>query len=511
MTPKESKNMPKNFISVGSIYKSRFSEDKPAIRFKEQIITYGQLDEQVVSYANYLKSQGLQSDDKVILDMGNCPAFLYTYLGVVRNAAIIVPVNPMLTLHELTYVAKDSDAKYIVIGEDVMTSHNFTAESLTEALGLRVIVADAALSAEIALAPREQFDLAPDEDDISTFLYTSGTTGNPKAAMLSHKNLAGNAGQSEEFWEVTDQDSIMCVLPMFHVFSFTLCVLLPLKAGCTISLIESFAPKTVIAELLEKEISIFMGVPTMLMVLTDIMKKENIRFPKLRIAAYGGASTPLQLFNTMVELGIPPAEGFGLTEGSPAVLLNPAGKGRPLSCGVPISDVECRIVDEDDHDVPVGEVGELAFRGPNLMKGYYNRPEETEASMRGGWFHTGDLAKKDADDYYYIVDRKKDMVVVSGLNVYPREVEEILYKHPEIKDAAVIGVPDKLRGEVVIAYIVLKDPAKNIRHKEILRWLREYLAVYKLPRRIVVIDDLPRNSTGKILKRVLKEQVLEAK
>jgi long-chain acyl-CoA synthetase len=249
-----------------------------------------------------------------------------------------------------------------------------------------------------------------------------------------------------------------------------------------------------------------MGVPAMLMVITEIKKKEGIRFPTLRIAAYGGASTPLQLFNTMVELGIPPSEGFGLTEGSPAVLLNPAGKGRALACGVPISGVECRLVDEDDNDVPEGEVGELIARGPNIMQGYYNRPEETAAALRGGWLHTGDLAKRDADDYYYIVDRKKDMVIVSGLNVYPREVEEVLYKHPDIKDAAVIGVPDKLRGEVVIAYIVPKNPDQHLHHKEILRWLREYLATYKLPRRIVVLADLPRNSTGKILKRLLKEQ-----
>jgi long-chain acyl-CoA synthetase len=498
--------MQRNFTTVGSIYKCRFSADKPVVQFKGRTITYSQLDDRVVAHANYLKAAGVRPGDKVILDMGNCPEFLYTYLGVVRNAAVIVPVNPMLTLHELAYIAKDSDAKYLMIGADILKSRNLTPELAARALGVRVIVSGAELSAEIDRAPREDFDLVPDEETISTFLYTSGTTGSPKAAMLTHKNLAGNARQVEEFWHMVASDRVMCVLPMFHVFAFTLCILAPLKAGATISLIEAFAPKTVIAELVEKEITVFMGVPAMLMVITEIMKKENIRFPKLRIVGYGGASTPLQLFNTMVELGLPPAEGFGLTEGSPAVLLNPDGKGRALSCGKPISGVECRIVDENDNDVPPGGVGELIARGPNIMKGYYNRPEETAEALRGGWLHTGDLAKKDEDDYYYIVDRKKDMAIVSGLNVYPREVEEALHKHPGIKDAAVIGVPDELRGEVIIAYIVPKDPGQKPQQKEILHWLRDYLAVYKLPRRIIVMDSLPRNSTGKILKRLLKEQ-----
>jgi long-chain acyl-CoA synthetase len=412
----------------------------------------------------------------------------------------------MLTLNELIYIAQDSDAEYLMISEDVLASHKFTPEALATALGVRVIVSDQALAAEIASAPCEDFDLAESAETISTYLYTSGTTGSPKAAMLSHRNLAGNAGQVEEFWKIAASDLVMCVLPMFHVFAFTLCILSPLRAGGTISILETFSPKAVISEILEKGITVFMGVPAMLMVLTEIMKKDNIRFPNLRIAAYGGASTPLQLFNTMVELGIPPAEGFGLTEGSPAVLLNPLGKARALSCGVPITGVECRIVDENDNEVPIGEVGELIARGPNIMMGYYKRPEETAIALHNGWLHTGDLAKKDEDDYYYIVDRIKDMVIVSGLNVYPREIEEALYKHPDIRDAAVIGIPDKLRGEVVIAYVVLKEPGKNIHHKEILRWLRDYLAVYKLPRRIIVIDDLPRNSTGKILKRLLKEQ-----
>ncbi|MDR1796596.1 MAG: long-chain fatty acid--CoA ligase [Clostridiales Family XIII bacterium] len=493
-------------MSVGSIYKTVYAPDRAAIYFDGETITYEQVDDRVRAFANFFKALGVGKGDRVMLDFGNCPEFLYAYLGVVRCAGIIVPVNPMLTIGELEYIAKDCEARYLFIAEGPMASHKYTKEGLAGALGVQVVVYDTETAQAIDASARDDFDLITDSDELSTFLYTSGTTGGPKAAMLSHGNLISNAGQAEAFWYVDDKDSIMCVLPMFHVFAFTLCVLLPLKAGGTIALIESFTPKAVISVLLEKEVSIFMGVPAMLMVITEAMKKDGIRFPKLRIAAYGGASTPLALFNTLVELNIPPSEGFGLTEGSPAVLLNPAGKGRAMSCGMPISGVECRIVDENDQDLPVGEVGELLFRGPNMMKGYYNRPEETAEAMRGGWLHTGDLAKRDEDDYYYIVDRKKDIIIVSGLNVYPREIEEVLFKHPKIKEAAVIGVPDNLRGEAVVAYVVLKDPEETVHHRDILRWMKEQLALYKIPRRIEIIDALPRNSSGKILKRLLKEQ-----
>jgi long-chain acyl-CoA synthetase len=492
--------------TVGSIYRSNWNPDKTALIFKDRTWTYAELDDAVRAHANYFKGLGISSGERVILNMPNSPEFLFTYLGVVRNAAVIVPVNPLLTMRELAYTVKDSGAKYLVIKDSVLAMHDFTKRQLTDELGVKVFVADEAFERNAAGAVRDDFDEVKDPGEISTFLYTSGTTGGPKAAMLMHSNLVSNAGQAEEFWHVTAADSFICVLPMFHVFAFTLCILLPLKTGGTIALLESFTPKGVIQTLVEKEISIFMGVPAMLMVITDAMKKDGVTFPKLRFAAYGGASTPLTLFNTLVELGLPPAEGFGLTEGSPAVLLNPAGKGRAMSCGVPVPGTECRIVDENDEDVPVGEVGELVFRGPNMMKGYYNRPEETAEALRGGWMHTGDIAKKDGDDYYYIVDRKKDVIIVSGLNVYPREVEEALFEHPLVAEAAVIGESDPSRGEVVVAYIVLKEGAGEIHHRELLRFLKPRVAQYKMPRRIHFIGALPRNSSGKVLKRMLREQ-----
>jgi len=361
------------------------------------------------------------------------------------------------------------------------------------------------LLAEILASPRDDFDLVTDNHDISTFLYTSGTTGRPKAAMLSHLNLISNTWQFEVSFEIVYEDIFLEVLPMFHVLAFTGNTLLPLFAGATLVLVPAFHPKTVATTLIENDISVFIGVPVMYMVLLEAAK-NNVTFPKLKKPVTGGASLPLDVYNRWKELtGTPIIEGYGLTEASPATHFNPpSGIQKPGSVGPAMPEVEFIIGGENDEELPVGEVGELLLRGPNIMQGYYNNPEATAETLRNGWLHTGDLAKVDEDGYLYIVDRKKDMIIVSGLNVYPREVEEALYEHPKIRDAAVIGEPDKLRGEAVVAYVVLKEG--EIAHsKEILRWLKERLALYKLPRRLVFVDELPRTSSGKILKRMLRK------
>jgi long-chain acyl-CoA synthetase len=411
----------------------------------------------------------------------------------------------MLTLEEMKYIASDSQAKFLVIHEGIMMKQGLNPDVLSEALGLKVILINEALSGEADSAPKEDYDLVTDGGEISTFLYTSGTTGQPKAAMLTHENLVTNAWQCVINLEAREDDVLMCVLPMFHVFAFTTCILLPLIDGETINIVESFTPKTVISELLEKQVSLFLGVPAMYMVLAEAGKKD-IKFPKLRTAVCGGSALPIEIYSQVREtVGLPIIEGYGLTEASPACFFNPpSGTQKPGSIGTVMIDIEYRIGDENGDELPAGEVGELLLKGPNIMLGYYGREAETAETLRGGWLHTGDLAKKDEDGYVYIVDRKKDMVIVSGLNVYPREIEEALYKHPKVRDAAVIGVPDGLRGEKVVAYIVLKD-GEEAHSKEILRWLKERLAAYKIPRHIEFREDLPRNSTGKIMKRMLRE------
>ena len=505
--------------TVGQIYKNKYAPEKTAIIFNDEKISFCQLDDKVRAFANFLRAKGVKRGDRVILDTYNSPEFIYIYLGTVRNAAIIVPVNPMLTLSELSYIANDSESKFLIIREDVLTKQGYTAQWLSEQLGLTVLTLNDALTAEVMAAGREDFDFVPDSQDISTFLYTSGTTGYPKAAMLSHSNLVANTWQTSIALETVTDDIFMCVLPMFHVFAYTVAILLPLFYGATVVIVEAFQPKAVMDSLLEHDVTVFLGVPAMYMMFIEAegaegaecaegAEKGHIAFPKLRIAISGGAPLPLDIYFKAEEVThLPIIEGYGLTEASPASAFNPpSGIHKPGSIGPALVEIDAIISDDNDIELPIGEVGELLLRGPNVMKGYYHKIEDTETALKHGWLHTGDLAKMDEDRYIYIVDRKKDMIIVSGMNVYPREIEEVLYGHPKVRDVAVVGEDDRLRGESAVAFIVLKE-GEQAHHKEILRWLRERLAVYKLPRRIEFVDELPRNSAGKILKRVLKGQL----
>ncbi|WP_037372257.1 long-chain-fatty-acid--CoA ligase [Anaerovorax odorimutans] len=491
---------------VGSIYKTNFNKEKIAIKFKGNSISYGQLDKMVLSYASYFKQIGLKEGDKVILSCLNSPEFIYSYMGTVRNKSIIIPINLMLTMEEIIYIVKDSEAKFMIVNSMILQKSNFTKEHIEKTLGITLIVLNEEFYKKVSEISIDNFEDFTDENTISTFLYTSGTTGKPKAAMLTHKNLTINAEQCYLGLHSRPDDNYMCVLPMFHVFAFTACILMPLWSGATISILESFQPKEVIDILIKDDITIFMGVPAMYVVLLEASKK-NITFPKLRLAVSGGAALPVEIYRQSREImKLPVVEGYGLTEASPGVSFNPPhGVQKEGSIGLPIPYIECKIVDENDIELPANEIGELVVRGENVMMGYYKQPEETEKTLRNGWLHTGDLAKKDEEDYIYIVDRKKDMVVVAGMNVYPREVEEAIYQYSKVKEVAVIGVKDKLRGEAVKAFVVLKEN-EECTSKELLQFLKERLAVYKLPRKIEFVENLPKNGTGKIMKRVLKEE-----
>jgi len=497
--------MVSNISSIGQIYKNRYQPDKTAIVFGDERVSFSQLDDKVRAFANFLRAKGVTRNDKVILNAGNCPEFIYAYLGTVRNAAVIVPVNPLFTPPELTYIAKDSDAKFFIIREDILMKLGHTEQTLSELLGLTVFTLNKKLMEEVMASSRDDFDYISDIQDISTFLYTSGTTGHPKAVMLTHFNLITNSWQTGIALETVTEDIFMCVLPMFHVFACTAAVLMPLFIGGTVVILETFHPKTVIGSLLGNNVTVFLGVPAMYMLFIEA-GKNNIFFPKLRIAISGGAPLPVEVYYKAKEIAnLPVIEGYGLTEASPSSAFNPpSGVHKPGSIGLALLEVDAIIGGENDEELPIGEVGELLLRGPNVMQGYYKSPDETAEILKNGWLHTGDLAKMDEDRYIYIVDRKKDMIIVAGLNVYPREVEEVLYQYPKIRDAAVIGEVDKIRGEAVVAYIVLKE-GETASEPEILRWLKERLAVYKLPRRFVFVNDLPRTGSGKILKRMLRE------
>lgn len=490
---------------VGDIYKNNYDSNKIALKFKGNSVTYEQLDKMVLQYACYLREIGVRAGDKVILSCLNSPEFIYSYLGTVRNGGIIVPINLLLTMEEIAYMAKDSEAKFMIIHPLILQKAKMTKESIQNALGVEVIVLDEELHNRVSEFSAEGFEEFSDEKAISTFLYTSGTTGKPKAAMLTHKNLVSNSEQCYLGITGRPDDIYMCVLPMFHVFAFTACVLMPLWSGATVTIIETFQPKEVVESLIRDDITVFMGVPAMYVVLLGA-GKNNVTFPKLRFAISGGAALPVEIFRQVREiLKLPIIEGYGLTEASPAVSFNPPlGVQKEGSIGLPIPYVECKIVDENDNELPAGEVGELVVKGDNVMLGYYKQEEETRKALLNGWLHTGDLSKKDEDGYIFIVDRKKDMVIVGGMNVYPREVEEVIYQYSKVKEAAVVGLEDKLRGEYVKAFVVLKDE-ETCTSRELLSYMKERLAAYKLPREIEFVPDLPKNSTGKILKRALKE------
>lgn len=489
---------------VGTIYKNVFNPEAIAIKFKDNTITYGELDKIVTSYANYFKRFGLKTGERVILSCINSPEFIYSYFGVVRNGGIIVPINLLLTMEEIAYLIKDSEAKIMIIHPLILQKAKITKETIQNALNIDVIVLDEELNKEISSMSNSQFEDFADMNAISTFLYTSGTTGKQKAAMLTHKNLVFNAEQCRLGLKGLPEDNYMCVLPMFHVFAFTACVLMPLWSGATVVIMESFQPKELIENLIKEKITVFMGVPAMYVVLLEA-GKSNIGFPDLRLAVSGGAALPVEIFRQAKEiLKLPIVEGYGLTEASPAVCFNPLdGVQKEGSIGLPLPYQQCKIVDNNNVEVPVGVVGELAVKGENVMLGYYKQEEETRKTLVDGWLLTGDMARMDDEGYIYIVDRKKDMVIVGGLNVYPREVEEVIYQYSKVKEAAVIGVDDKLRGEYVKAYVALKE-GEECTSKELLRYLKERLASYKLPREIEFIPELPKNSTGKILKRLLK-------
>jgi long-chain acyl-CoA synthetase len=357
--------------------------------------------------------------------------------------------------------------------------------------------------------------ISPGPSDLAVILYTSGTTGHPKGAMLSHYNLISNAIDSSKAIKITQKETFICILPLFHSFAATVCMNLPLAVGAKTVIMKSVKPfKRVIRAIRKNRVKVFVGIPSMYTLL------KNMRLPKIfdspliklfnpiKLCISGAAALPVDTFKGFQKkFRIPLIEGYGLTEASPVVTLNPLkGIRKAGSIGVKMSDnMDLKIVDEKDIVLGPGQIGELLVKGPNVMSGYLGQPEATSETLKDGWLYTGDMAKFDKAGYFYIVGRKKEMVNVRGLNVYPREIEEVLYQNPKIKEAAVIGITDEHRGEAPKGFVVLQDGEKATNH-EILQYLREKLASYKVPRYIEFRNSLPKNSTGKILKRLLVEE-----
>jgi long-chain acyl-CoA synthetase len=475
---------------------------KTALKLDDNEVTYGDLDDASARVAGLLRARGVEPGDRVGIMLPNVPEFASVYYGVLRAGAIVVPMNVLLKEREVGFYLGDSSAKLL------FAWHSFAEEA--EA-GAREVGTDCLLVAPgeferlLANSPPLHEVCERDASDTAVIIYTSGTTGTPKGAELTHSNLAGNASTVTRMYPLFEQDMVFGALPLFHSFGQTCALNASVAAGSSLSLIARFEPGKVLEMIGRDRVTIFLGVPTMYSALLNHPDRESFDYSSLRICVSGGASLPVEVlhgFDRAFDCKV--LEGYGLSETSPVASFNhPDRERKPGSIGTPIEDVEMKIVDEDGHERPLGEVGEIVIRGPNVMHGYWNRPDATREAIKDGWLYTGDLAKVDEDGYFFIVDRKKDMIIRGGYNVYPREVEEVLYEHPAVREAAVIGLPDEEYGEEVGAAVTLKDGA-SATPAELRDFVKGQVAAYKYPRYVWLVQELPKGPTGKILKREIE-------
>jgi long-chain acyl-CoA synthetase len=467
--------------------------DRPVVRLEDSVVTYDALDQASARVAAFLHERGVVAGDRVGIMIPNVPQFLVVYYGILRAGAIVVPMNVLLKEREAGFYLADSGAKLV-----------FAWHECAAAAGADAVVVEAGEPAGVAGAVTPLREVAERAaGDTAVILYTSGTTGTPKGAELTHGNLRRNA-------EITgiglmglgEDDVLLGALPLFHSFGQTSSMNSAVRAGACLDLMPRFDAGSAL-ELMERDgVTVFQGVPTMYHALLNHPERDRYDTSKLRLCVSGGAALPLEVLRGFEDaFGVAVLEGYGLSETSPVASFNHLGRERkPGSIGTPIEGVEMRVVDEDGNELAPGEVGEIVIRGHNVMKGYWNRPDATDEAIRGGWFHTGDLARVDEDGYFFIVDRKKDMIIRGGYNVYPREVEEVLYEHPAVLEAAVVGIRDERLGEEVAAAIVVR-PGAEAGADELRDFVKQRVAAYKYPRVIWFVDELPKGPTGKILKR----------
>jgi long-chain acyl-CoA synthetase len=474
--------------------------DRPALRLDEAELTYAQLDEASARVADLLRAKGVGRGDRVGIMLPNVPYFAVCYYGVLRAGAVVVPMNVLLKAREVAFYLGDPEAKLCFAWHEFAEqAEKGAAEAGVELIVVRPGEFEALLAqAEPAGEVAETAD-----DDTAVILYTSGTTGTPKGAELTHANLARNVDAGLNLFEPSPDEVILGALPLFHSFGQTCGLNCAVASGACLSLIPRFDAGKALAIIERDDVSVFQGVPTMYAAMLAHPERERFDVSTLRLCVSGGGAMPLEVMRGFEEaFGCIVLEGYGLSETSPIASFNhPHLERKPGSIGTPIEGVEMRVVDEDRNPVPDGEVGEVAIRGHNVMKAYWKKPEATaDAIDSEGWFYTGDMARIDEDGYFFIVDRKKDLIIRGGYNVYPREIEEVIYEHPAVHEAAVIGIPHPELGEEVGAAIALNQGAEAS-PDEIRDYVKGQVAAYKYPRRVWIVDELPKGPTGKILKR----------
>lgn len=500
--------------------------NKTALIFNETRLSYAQLNGAANQIAHGLKELGIGHGDKVALSCLNLPYFPMIYYGILKVGAVVVPLSVLLKKDEVNYHLTDSDAKayFCFEGNAALPMgqegwDGFQATPTCE--HFITITADPAAASpfgnELTLgrlmhgkAPQMEY-YRTSAEDTAVIIYTSGTTGKPKGAELTHSNLGWNADLCRHLFGFRQDDIALTVLPLFHIFGQSCLMNASIMEGITNVLVARFEPEGILSSIEKEGVSIYAGVPTMYWSLANYENKEgkiNMEqvLSRLRMCVSGGAALPVQVMKDFeAKYGLPIYEGYGMSEGSPVVTFNhPGMELKAGSIGIPVWGVEVMVADENDQPLPVGEPGQLLYRGHNVMKGYYNKPEANAETLKGGWLHSGDVAYKDEDGYYFIVDRIKDMIIRGGLNVYPREVEELMLQHEAVSLVAVIGIADDKFGEEIKACVVLKE-GKTVSAEDLIAWTKDRIAAYKYPRLVEFMDALPMNATGKILKRELRK------
>ncbi len=474
--------------------------DHLALRMDDLELTYAQLLEAAGRMSTLLASRGVGPGDRVGIMLPNVPAFPIAFYGALAAGAVVVPMNPLLKSREVGYYLSDSGAKVVLAWH---TAAGDAAKGAADA-GAEAIAVDTADMAELldGSAAAQGHCGREDEDD-AVILYTSGTTGRPKGAELTNSGLVRNAELTARTLLKNNPDDVMMgCLPLFHVFGLTCGLNATIAAAGTLTLLPRFDPAKAL-EIIERDaVTIFEGVPTMYAAMLHLPEARSAQAATLRVCVSGGASLPVEILRGFEEkFGCVILEGYGLSETSPVASFNhPDRVRKPGSIGTPIEGVQMRLIDDEGNTAPDGEIGEIAIRGHNVMKGYWGKPEATAEAIRDGWFRTGDMARVDEDGYYYIVDRKKDLIIRGGYNVYPREIEEVLHEHPAVAEVAVIGMPHPELGEEIGAAVTLK-PGASATPEELRAFARDKVAAYKYPRRVWLVDALPKGPTGKILRR----------
>ena len=483
--------------------------DQPAITCGSDSWSYSALDDASARVSTLLSELGVMPGSRVGIMLPNVPEFAAIYYGVLRAGAVVVPMNPLLKAREVAYHVTDSEASLLFAGGGAESD---AAKGAAEAGTRLFVVEPAGLREQLQLLPPAPGVAERDGGDTAVILYTSGTTGRPKGAELTHANLATNADVVRRtLLRLTHDDVVFGGLPLFHSFGQTCALNAAIAAGACVALLPRFTAQGALATIESQRVTVFAGVPTMYSALLSLPERVGYDASSLRVCISGGAALPVEVlrrFEQEFECMI--LEGYGLSETSPVAAFNhPDRVRKPGSIGTAVEGVELKVVDLDGSDLPPGEVGEIAVRGHNIMKGYWRRPDATSEAIRDGWFLTGDMGRIDDDGYFSIVDRRKDLIIRGGYNVYPREVEEVLYEHPAVAEAAVIGVPHPDLGEEVTAVVALSSP-ESATAEELRDYVKSQLAAYKYPREVRIVDQLPKGPTGKILKRELRAERTEA-